>query len=277
MTRALCGIKLRRRKWIRALSGAESPSADAPLNHPLPPADVSTRPAGELPVSSDNEQRNANERRSDPDRKSPGERLREADRRTETRIKKRVPCEVTAGDTRQRGFILDTSPKGLFVQTPKPIDSGVELGVELSPPGRADITLRARVARSRRVPPRLAPVAAPGVGLRITMAPPEWYEFVAGYNNTESPNSAKSSAKPALSKEQATPDEPAPEKKKRKRKLPPRMAPPLTRSDYRVKAKQTGGPRSRSLVVKATSREDAELRAIAKLGNDWKIIGVEGA
>jgi hypothetical protein len=226
-------------------------------------------------VSSDDERRSAGERKSDPDSKSPGERRRGADRRTQDRIKKRVPCEISAGGTRQRGFILDVSPKGLFVQTSKPIDSGVEIGVELNPPGRAAIALRARVARSRRVPPSLTSVASPGVGLRLTMAPPEWYEFVAGYNNTESPNSAKSSAKPALSKDQAKPDEPAPEKKKRK--LPPRMAPPLTRSNYRVKAKHTGGPRSRSLVVKATSREDAELRASAQLGKDWKIIGVEGA
>ena len=44
-----------------------------------------------------------------------------------------------------------------------------------------------------------------------------------------------------------------------------------------MQAKHTGGPRSRSLVVSATSREDAELLALDELGSDWKIIDVEGA
>ena len=63
--------------------------------------------------------------------------------------------------------------------------------------------------------------------------------------------------------------------KPRKRKLPPRMPKPETR--YRVKAKHTGGPRTRSLLLSATSREHAEAQALLQLGSDWEVIGVEGA
>ena len=44
-----------------------------------------------------------------------------------------------------------------------------------------------------------------------------------------------------------------------------------------MQAKHTGGPRSRSLVFSATSREEAESLALDELGRDWKIIDVEGA
>jgi hypothetical protein len=229
-------------------------------------------------VSSQEDRRSGNERRGDPDRdkKSTSDRRCGADRRTEARIKKRIRCEVTAGDTQQRGFVLDVSPNGLFVQTPKPIDPGEEISLELTPAGREPISLRAKVARSRRVPAKLASVANPGVGLRITLAPPEWYELVAGIESAAPPTRSTSSAKPTSGKQASPPDKP-PAKKKRKRKLPPRMAPPQTRSSYRVKAKHIGGPRSRSLIVSATSREDAESQALDQLGNDWKVIDVEGA
>jgi hypothetical protein len=234
-------------------------------------------------VSNEEERRSGSERRGDSEhRKKTADRRSGANRRTEARTKKRIRCEVTDGSVQQRGFVLDVSPKGLFIQTPKPIDPGKEIQVELSPPGREAIQLRATVARSRRVPASLASVAAPGVGLRITMAAPEWYEFVADLTSPEPLSRSTSSTKPGSGQQPAGAKQPAaPEKtvvkKKRKRKLPPRMAPPQTRSRYRVKAKQAGGSRSRSLVVNATSREDAETQAIEQLGNDWKVIDVEGA
>jgi hypothetical protein len=240
-------------------------------------------------VSSEEERRGGSDRRGGSERRGDSEHRKKtpdrrsgANRRSEIRTKKRIRCEVTDGSVQQRGFVLDVSLKGLFVQTPKPIDPGREIEVELSPPGREAIQLRANVARSRRVPASLASVAAPGVGLRITMASPEWYEFVADVTSSEPLTRSASSPKPGSSQQQADTKQPAaPEKpvakKKRKRKLPPRMAPPQTRSRYRVKAKQTGGSRSRSLDVSATSREDAETQAIEQLGNDWKVIDVEGA
>ena len=46
---------------------------------------------------------------------------------------------------------------------------------------------------------------------------------------------------------------------------------------YRVKAKQTVGPRSRALVISATSREHAKSQAIEQIGSDWEIVEVKPA
>ena len=189
-----------------------------------------------------------------------------SDRRRETRIKKRIVCEVVEGDKRTRGFVLDVSPNGLFVQTPKPIQPGAVVGIEFTSPELGQkIQLRARVARSLRVPHRLASVTSPGVGVRIEMAPPEYYDMIVSLTYRDEAATA-----PPASEE---PAEPA------KRKLPPRMPKPEPEPEtlYRVQAQQTGGPRSRSLIVNATSREQAESLALEELGSDWKIIGAKGA
>ena len=233
-------------------------------------------------MASEEDRRSEADRRDDTDRKKGGDRRSGANRRSEARTKKRIRCEVSTSDESQGGFVLDLSPKGLFVQTAKPIDAGVEIGVSLDPPGMAGtIELRAKVVRSRRVPAKLASIASPGVGLRVTKAPPEWYEFVADLTSSEPRKSPGSSAKPkpiaqpTAPEKAAAPVKPAP--KKRKRKLPPRMAPPESTSRYRVQAKHISGPRSRSLVLRATSLEDAKSMALEQLGGDWKIIGIKGA
>ncbi len=56
---------------------------------------------------------------------------------------------------------------------------------------------------------------------------------------------------------------------------PPSPKPAESDTRYRVRAKQSGGPRSRSLIVRATSREHAEAQALEELGADWKVVDVE--
>ncbi len=120
------------------------------------------------------------DRRNGIEQRRGGER-RGGDRRQEARLKKQIPCELVAQGQRQRALVLDVSAHGLFVRTTTVMDPGTQVGVELQLPGHKEkVELRAVVARSYRVPPHLALVAAPGVGLRITSAPPEYDEFVAG-------------------------------------------------------------------------------------------------
>ena len=120
------------------------------------------------------------DRRNGIEQRRGGER-RGGDRRQEARLKKQIPCELVAQGQRQRALVLDVSAHGLFVRTTTVMDPGAQVGVELQLPGHKEkVELRAVVARSYRVPPHLALVAAPGVGLRITSAPPEYDEFVAG-------------------------------------------------------------------------------------------------
>ncbi len=53
---------------------------------------------------------------------------------------------------RQRAFVLDVSPRGLFVQTSKAIDPGAQISVKLQLRGhKEEVELLAEVARSRRI------------------------------------------------------------------------------------------------------------------------------
>ena len=84
-------------------------------------------------MSRDDGQRSGRERRDAGERASGKERRSGADRRTEARIKKRIRCELVLGDKRLRGFVLDVSPRGLFVQSPKPIDPGTAMQIGFVP------------------------------------------------------------------------------------------------------------------------------------------------
>ena len=176
--------------------------------------------------------------------------------------------------------MLDVSPKGMFVQTLKPIDPGGEIGVIFTlPESGQTIEVRACVVRSLRVPRHLATVATAGVGLRINVAPSEYYDFIASLSHLD--EKAATAGKRAAAPEQS--EKPEPKPKPRKRKLPPRMAKPKPKPEpkiearYRVKAKQTVGPRSRALVISATSREHAKSQAIEQIGSDWEIVEVKPA
>jgi hypothetical protein len=178
------------------------------------------------------------------------------------------------GEKRVRGFVLDVSSRGMFVQTLKPIDPGGEIGVTFTPPGFDQaIEVRACVVRSLRVPRYLATVATAGVGLRINMAPPEYFDFIASLSFRDMKAAGAGDATAASEPSEKPKQKPKP----KKRKLPPRMPKPEIRARYRVQAKQTGGNRSRSLVLTATSREHAESQALEQLGSDWEIVDVERA
>ena len=233
-------------------------------------------------MPSENDRRSGEDRRTvdqaeSHDERRHDKRRHDSNRRTEARIRKRLPCEFVDGDTRVQGVVLDVSLRGLFVQTHKPVQLGVELAILFTPPGLdKTIEVHGRIVRSLRVPRHLASVASGGVGVRIHMAPPEYYDYVASLTSHETepakPNTA--GAKAAASVE---PEKPKAAPKPKKRKLPPRMPKPEPKTSYRVQAKQAGGPRTRSLTVSATSREHAASQVLAELGNSWKVVDVEGA
>ena len=226
-------------------------------------------------MSSDGDRRSGVDRRGEDPRKGGSNRRQGGNRRRETRIKKRIPCEFVDDDKSSRGFVLDVSPKGMFVQTHKPITPGEEIVVTFTPPNfDREIEVRACVARNVQVPRHLAPIASPGVGLKINMAPAEYFEYLASLSHHgDTPATAKSEAAPSKEPEKAKPE--PEEKPKKKRKLPPRLPNPEAR--YRVQAKHKGGPRSRSLFVDATSPEHAKMQALEEIDSDWEIVAVEVA
>ncbi len=230
-------------------------------------------------MSTEDDRRSGNDRRSAGDRRAGGDRRggadrragedrrRASDRRSEVRARKRIPCEVVLADRRHRAFVLDVSMHGLFVQTRSAIDPGTEIGVEFRLPGtETEIALRATVARHLRALPNLASVSASGVGLQITRAPSEYYEFLSKLTSTEPGANPTTSTRSAAPAETIAPVEPSAAK-----------SPVEAEPHYRVQVKHVSGPRSRTLVVSATSREHAESQVLDELGDEWKIIHVEVA
>ncbi len=195
-------------------------------------------------------------------------------KRRHARVKKRVSCALTSGGRHYTGVVLDVSPQGVFVQTSAKLNPGAIVDLEMGIGANQSVQMQARVARSKLVPPELRSIAKGGLGLHIDLPPPEFYEFFANLTRTDLPGGEAQKAK--------TPAEPAPQAKKkkkatRKRKLPPRMAPPAARLRYRVRLSQVGGSRTRSVTVECSTISHAERLAIKTVGSGWKFLKVDPA
>lgn len=176
----------------------------------------------------------------------------------ERRIKKRVPCRFSVGGARHSGMVLNVSRRGLFLQTSVGARPGDDIELALSPPNDAGgIPLRARVVWNRSVSSRLRSVTTGGLGLRIENAPETWYRFLAGLRPGDS-GPIGATAAGAGSGSARTPAAVA--------GLPLR---------FRVRVKQSGGPRTRVVVVEARSQNDACGRALAQVGSGWSILEAE--
>ncbi len=89
-----------------------------------------------------------------------------------------MTCELRFDGRKAAGIVLDLSESGIFVQTAAKPAVGTVVDLRLSPgSGRADFDLRARVARMRRVDPRLARIEGSGIGLQVLDAPAEYYDL----------------------------------------------------------------------------------------------------
>jgi hypothetical protein len=161
-----------------------------------------------------------------------------------------MPCEIRADGRQQRAIVLDFSRSGLFVQTSARLAPGttVELEIQLDSTSPA-VRVRARVARQKAVPSNLTSVAQGGVGLRILEAPPAYYAALDQHASDEDDAAATPPPREA----------PAP---------PPRRAAPR----FKVRVKQTDGPRSRILDIEADDADGARARALAEVGKGWEIV-----
>lgn len=89
-----------------------------------------------------------------------------------------MTCELRFDGRKAGGIVIDVSETGIFVQTAAKPPLGSMVDVRLSPgAGRADMDLRARVARTRRTDPRLARIEGSGIGLQVLDAPAEFYDL----------------------------------------------------------------------------------------------------
>jgi hypothetical protein len=188
-----------------------------------------------------------------------------AKRRAE-RIKRRVTCELMLEGRSYRGIVLDLSATGIFVQTeatPAPL---ARMRIRFHTASGEEFEADAAVARRQVVPRELAGVVRGGLGLRLER-PPEAYFRLIGMEGI-------SEAKPrALGMEtQVVQNRPADAARAPE---PPKSPPAPALPEYRVRVKQTAGPRSRTLKLGAASRDDARKRALAELGQGWEVLSVE--
>ncbi len=170
-------------------------------------------------------------------------------RRSSNRVKRRLTVGLRAGAQQHHGIVLDVSPSGLFVATTAPIQPGTELVVEFpARDGGTPFEVSARVARRRRVPQNLQSYEAPGLGLQVIDPPPEFTRLAAGGKLAEGTVESEE-------------------------EMPPATALPC----YRLRLRQTGSPRSRTLRIEAADEEAARAKAALELARGWEIVEIQRA
>ena len=163
-----------------------------------------------------------------------------------------MPCEVSIGDARHQGFVLNVSRGGLYVQTRAGVEVGSLVGVELAPPASTrSIPLRARVVWRRVQRGRAIRVNEDGMGLCIQSAPTSYDALL---------------------------DELLPHAERAGRDAVPSQGLPAADAPrFQVRLRLAGSQRSRTLVVASDSHESARSHALAQLGPGWTVLELRPA
>ncbi len=194
--------------------------------------------------------------------------------RKEKRRKRRLPCDLQIGGKRHEATVIEVSDGGLSVLTAESPELGPEIRVAIKAPGGTPIDVVAVAWDKRRVSPRKGGGPRCRLGLVIVHAPAGYLRLLGDLGATET---------------RSEPDEPGSDASPPTREAPPSTslqaaAQPPTAStfpvdeagaSYRVRVAQKGGPRSRVVMLSASSEEDAGGRVLADLGADWRVLEVE--
>ena len=176
------------------------------------------------------------------------------------RTKKRMTCGLSIEGRHYSGFVLDISPGGLYVQTSARPAPGTPVEVELGLPTRKQpLQMRAKVARQKLVPPELLSVAQGGIGLQLDDPPEVFTEYCASVAQPEpdAETPAKSGDVPEAAADQTTPAEGGGSLR------------------YRVRVSHMSGPRSRTITVSCETLEEAKQKALAEVGEGWKVLSAD--
>ena len=94
------------------------------------------------------------------------------EKRRKPRQQRRLACEIWIDGKRNTGFVRDVSEDGLYVQTRMRAVAGSEVELVFAAEGsRAELRVRARVARLHRLSAHLATSGAGGLGLAVVKPP----------------------------------------------------------------------------------------------------------
>jgi hypothetical protein len=164
----------------------------------------------------------------------------EAGRRTEAFP---LSCEFYAGGRRQVASVLDASPEALLLDTDLRLEPGTPLHVTLR--DAAGLALSASGTVTRRLARPAAPGGRVGLGLRIDRPSRECMRFLSVPRPVAPP--------------------------------PVRQTGPVAKThaaSFRVIGKHGDRPRLRDLVVGGRCEEEARERALAHLGEGWRIVEI---
>ena len=196
------------------------------------------------------------------------------ERRKEERIKVRFPCDLAFGRRRASGMVMDLSAGGLSVAADKMLDQGENVFVRLHPKGRPSIDVEALVWNVRAVKSGGKGKAVARLGLVLSEAPDEFLELL----KSKTPARVAKPRPPARSAKSAKPA------KRRSREPDVAMEvepeavlvtpPPPAERRFRARVKQSGGNRTRTILVFATSAEDAAEKALAEVEPGWILLEI---
>ena len=187
-------------------------------------------------------------------------------KRRAERIKRRVTCELLLDGRSYRGIVLDLSATGIFVQTEATPGPGARMRIRFRTATGEEFEADGAVARRQAVPRELAGVVRGGLGLRIERPPEAYFRLIGMEGVSEDKARSIGMETPVVQNRPAGAPR-APE--------PPKAPPAPALPEYRVRVKQTDGPRSRTLKLGASSADDARKRALAELGRGWEVLTVE--
>lgn len=181
------------------------------------------------------------------------------ERRRSPRIKCRFPCEILGLENRTSGTVLDLSEGGLSVLTALEADPGESLVVRFEAPNGKPIEVEALLWHSRRVRDRATGKTTWALGLMISNAC-DAYLRLAPQTGAPRPEPASSSeaGDPGESDESDESGDPSAKEL----------------AEFRIRVKQVGGPRTRTLTLSAESDEEASALAATHLGDDWEVLEV---
>lgn len=212
------------------------------------------------------------------------------------RKRRQMPCTLTLDGRNHGGLILDVSPGGLYIQSSAKIKPGDQIEIQMTIPGiEGRHQLQVEVVRKVVVPARLLKIARGGVGVRIINAPEAYYQFMDALGVTadfgtskierlENRRARSAAASPVAGAEPEPKAESEPEAEPEPKAEPepgaesePEAEPPAPQPQFRVRIKQSQGPRSRTVSVGADSEDDARRQALHAAGAGWIVLGVERA
>jgi hypothetical protein len=192
------------------------------------------------------------------------------ERRRSPRHRCRLRCLVRRAGQRDEATVLDVSLSGLSLQTTLELAQGDEVELEIGDGAR--VRVLALAWNARRV--RRAGETSNVVGMMLSEVGPDYEALVGRVAASRAKPAARppapTPAAPLSTASQAPPPQPV-------RRAPPPLLGPRPLLWWRLRVKETNGPRTRLVTLAAASAEDAATQSLAEMGGGWEVLEVKPA